>query len=163
MTEQIPNAYDVKVKPKKGKKTRLQYFKKVVEGKPLMLPSKKPKVTKKRGEKLRVSATHKIGEEAYFGEILGYDGRSFYYVMDDPANRDAAGFYVKTEDVEVVRIGGIYTVKKGDSLAKITKKMYSSKKQKLVDQIYKTNKDVIGKNKKLIKPGQKLFIPYKLD
>jgi LysM repeat protein len=164
MTDQIPNAYEVKVKPRKGKKkTRLAYFKKVVEGKPLMLPSKKPKVTKSKGEILRVSASHKIGGESYFGEILGYDGSSYYYVMDDSTNGEAAGFYIKTDDVETVKIGGIYTVQKGDSLAKISKKVYSSKKQNYKDQIYKANKDVIGKKGKRIKPGQKLFIPYKVD
>lgn len=163
MTDKIPNAYVVKVKPKKGKKTRLGYFKKVVDRKPLLLPSKKPKVTKSKGDTLRVSASHKIGNESYFGEILCYDGRSYYYVMDDVINGDAAGFYVKTDDVETVKIGGIYTVQKGDSLAKISKKVYSSKKQKYIDQISKANRDVIGKKGKRIKPGQKLFIPYKLD
>ncbi len=164
MADQIPNAYEVKVKPRKAKnKTRLVYFKKVVEGKPFMLPSKKPKVTKSKGEKLRVSATHKIGDESYFGEILCYDGKSYYYVMDDPINGDAAGFYIKTADVETIKIGGIYTVQKGDSLVKISEKVYSSKKQKYIDQISKANRDVIGKKGKRIKPGQKLFIPYKLE
>ena len=164
MTDQIPNAYEVKVKPKKGKKkTRIAYLKKVIESKPLMLPSKKPKVTKSKGEKLRVSATHKIGDESYFGEILGYNGKSYYHVMDDPFNGEAAGFYIKTADVETIKIGGIYTVQKGDSLAKISKKVYSSNKQKYIDQISKANRDVIGKKGQRIKPGQKLFIPYKLE
>lgn len=163
MTDKIPNAYVVKVKPKKRKKTRLAYFKKVVEGKPLMKPSKNPKITRSKGDTLRVSASHKIGDESYFGEILCSDGRSYYYVIDDAINGEAAGFYVKTDDVETVKIGGIYTVQNGDSLARISKKVYSSKKQKYIDQISKANRDVIGKKGKRIKPGQKLFIPYKLD
>ena len=39
------------------------------------------------------------------------DGKSYYYVMDDPINGDAAGFYIKTADVETIKIGGIYTVR----------------------------------------------------
>ena len=50
-----------------------------------------------------------------------------------------------------------YTVKSGDSLSLIAKKVYddSSKWQ----QIYSANKDTIGSNPNLIYPGQKLVIP----
>lgn len=50
-----------------------------------------------------------------------------------------------------------YTVKKGDSLSAISRKMYgdASKWKK----IYEANKGVIGKNPNLIYPGQKYTIP----
>ncbi len=51
----------------------------------------------------------------------------------------------------------LYTVKAGDSLSKISKQFYGR-----VDRwqkIYQTNKQVIGANPNLIRPGQQLTIP----
>ena len=50
-----------------------------------------------------------------------------------------------------------YTVVKGDSLSKIAKTFYGhAGKWK---QLYEANKDVVGSNPDLIKPGQVLVIP----
>ena len=53
MARELPMAYLVKVKPKTGKNTRLQYFNEMVEGKPLMQPTKNPNVTKSKNEMLK--------------------------------------------------------------------------------------------------------------
>lgn len=53
---------------------------------------------------------------------------------------------------------GTYTVKKGDSLWKISKQMYGNGAN--WNQIYSANKNVVGKNPNLIYPGQKLVIPW---
>lgn len=50
-----------------------------------------------------------------------------------------------------------YTVKKGDSLWSIAKSHYGNGSDS--QKIYEANKSVIGKNKDLILPGQKLVIP----
>lgn len=50
-----------------------------------------------------------------------------------------------------------YTVKAGDSLSKIAKELYGDATK--WKQIYEANKDVIGPNPDLIKPGQVLTIP----
>lgn len=50
-----------------------------------------------------------------------------------------------------------YTVKKGDSLASISRQMYGTP-DRWAD-IYKKNRKVIGSDPDLIKPGQKLVIP----
>lgn len=49
------------------------------------------------------------------------------------------------------------TVKSGDSLWKIAKKVYGDGSQ--YKKIYEANKSTIGSNPNLIKPGQKLIIP----
>jgi nucleoid-associated protein YgaU len=56
-------------------------------------------------------------------------------------------------------VGGdeVYTVVKGDSLSKIAKKHLGS--AGAWRKIYEANKDVIGSNPDLIKPGQKLRLP----
>ena len=51
----------------------------------------------------------------------------------------------------------LYTVAKGDSLSKIAKRLLGNAND--WRQIYEANRDVIGGNPDLIKPGQKLKIP----
>lgn len=53
--------------------------------------------------------------------------------------------------------GTAYTVKKGDNLWTLAKKMYGSGAD--YTKIYEANKDVIGKNPNLIYPGQTFIIP----
>ena len=50
-----------------------------------------------------------------------------------------------------------YTVKKGDNLWTIAKRLYGSGAD--YTKIYEANKDVIGKNPNLIYPGQTFTIP----
>jgi bacteriocin-like protein len=58
------------------------------------------------------------------------------------------------EQLDQITGGRDYTVKAGDNLSTIaTKKLGSDKKW---HQIYQRNKDVIGNNPNLIRPGQKL-------
>lgn len=53
--------------------------------------------------------------------------------------------------------GSTYTVKKGDSLWTIAKRELGNGTD--LEKIYQANKKVIGKNKHLILPGQKLVLP----
>lgn len=50
-----------------------------------------------------------------------------------------------------------YTVKRGDSLWKISKQIYGNGAQ--WKKLYNSNKNVVGKNPNLIYPGQKFIIP----
>jgi len=50
-----------------------------------------------------------------------------------------------------------YTVRSGDSLSKIAKALMGDAKK--WRQLYEANKDVVGSNPDLIKPGQVLKIP----
>lgn len=53
-----------------------------------------------------------------------------------------------------------YTVKTGDSLTKIVQRLRTQGYKDLtVEKLYQANKNVIGRNKNLIKPGQKFVIP----
>ena len=51
----------------------------------------------------------------------------------------------------------VYVVKSGDSLSKIAKQLLGDASR--WPEIYEANKEVIGDNPNLIKPGQKLNIP----
>ena len=51
----------------------------------------------------------------------------------------------------------IYTVQSGDSLSKIAKKHYGD--ANTWKRIYEANKDTVGPNPDLIRPGQRLVIP----
>jgi nucleoid-associated protein YgaU len=64
-----------------------------------------------------------------------------------------------TADIKVAKtdVYGYYVVKSGDSLSKISKDVYDN--AGLYKKIYEANKDTIGSNPDLIKPGQKLTIP----
>lgn len=59
--------------------------------------------------------------------------------------------------VEKTDVYGYWTVKSGDSLSKIAKDVYDDASKYM--KIYEANKDTIGANPDLIKPGQKLTIP----
>jgi nucleoid-associated protein YgaU len=61
--------------------------------------------------------------------------------------------------VEKTDVYGYWTVKSGDSLSKIAKDVYDNAGQYM--KIYEANKDVIGPNPDLIKPGQRLVLPNK--
>lgn len=159
MSTELKTIHEIEIMPDSGENTRLQSYKKKVKGKPDLHPAE-PKVTRTRGDRLRVSGTLKLGaEDTGDGLVHGVDGRWFYYVIEDPINAEAAKLFVKEADVRIVRTGQIYTVKKGDTLGEITKKNFSNLKN-AVDTIYEINKAVIGSNPDLIYPGQKLFIPY---
>ncbi|EJF10657.1 LysM peptidoglycan-binding domain-containing protein [Pontibacter sp. FD36] len=51
----------------------------------------------------------------------------------------------------------VYTVQSGDSLSKIAKKLYGD--ANAWNRIYEANKDTIGGNPDLIRPGQRFKIP----
>jgi len=152
----------VEVKPKSGNKTRLQYANKKKNGLPNIKPTEKPnKVVMTKGDKLRVSDSNKAGKNwSGPGPIKGADKRSYFYITDDIYNGKAAKHFVKEADVVTIGYGEVYTVKSGDNLTKIAKDFSFSGGNKGVNIIYNANKDIIGKNKNLIYPGQKLFIPY---
>ena len=152
----------VEVKPKSGKTTRLQYANKKKNGRPNITPTQKPnKVDMTKGDKLRVSDSYNGGKNSSgHGPVEGADGRFFYYVTDDLYNGKAAKYFVKEADVLTIGYGEVHTVKSGDNLTKIAEEYYFSGDKKSVNAIYKANKDLIGNNKDLIYPGQKLFIPY---
>ena len=150
----------VEVKPKSGKETRLQYADNKKNGLPNIKPTQKPnKVDMTKGDKLRVSDSNQAGKNwSGHGPIIGADKRSFFYITDDIYNGKAAKYFVKEEDVVTIGYGEVYTVKSGDNLTKIAKEFSFSEDG--VNIIYDANKDIIGKNKDLIYPGQMLFIPY---
>ena len=152
----------VVVKPETGNNTRLQYYNEKKDGRPDMQPTENPKITRAKKEKLRVSGSKKISKaDKGDGIIFGAKkNRKYYYVTNDPYNKDAAKKYVKEGEVEFLYWGEIYTVKSGDNLTKIAEKYFTSDIKFHVDRIYEANLDVIGKDKDLIHPNQTLLIPY---
>ena len=152
----------VEVQPKSGNNTRLQYSDKKKNGLPNIIPTEVPnKVVMTKGDKLRVSDSNKADKNwSEHGPIMGADGRSFFYITDDIYNGKAAKLFVKEADVVTIGYGEVYTVKSGDNLTEIAKEFSFSGDNEDVNTIYNANKDIIGKNKNLINPGQKLFIPY---
>jgi nucleoid-associated protein YgaU len=74
---------------------------------------------------------------------------------DEPDFSDVQGGSSSiSTDTEVDRT---YTVRPGDSLSKIAKSLLGDAKKWRV--LYAANKDVVGSNPDLIKPGQVLKIP----
>ncbi|MFD2512955.1 LysM peptidoglycan-binding domain-containing protein [Pontibacter locisalis] len=70
------------------------------------------------------------------------------------------GFYSKSDMNKVTDAGpnqDVYTVQSGDSLSKIAKKHYGN--ANAWTRIYDANKDKIGDNPDLIRPGQRFVIP----
>jgi len=113
----------------------------------------------KLGEELKIADT-KVAED---GGKLKIQGTAEYQLQKDKLwdkiktysgweNDLAADIKVSKTDVY-----GYYVVKSGDSLSKISKDVYDN--AGLYKKIYEANKDTIGPNPDLIKPGQKLTIP----
>jgi nucleoid-associated protein YgaU len=74
---------------------------------------------------------------------------------DDPDFSDVEGGSSSiSRDSSVERT---YTVRPGDSLSKIAKALLGDAKK--WRQLYEANKDVVGSNPDLIRPGQVLKIP----
>ncbi|MFA5554674.1 MAG: LysM peptidoglycan-binding domain-containing protein [Phycisphaerae bacterium] len=62
--------------------------------------------------------------------------------------------YTSTEKIKTTRF---YIVRSGDTLSQISKNYYGSASQ--WSKIYQANRDVLGANPNLLKPGTKLIIP----
>lgn len=80
-------------------------------------------------------------------------------VNTTPGNPDHA-FYTKDDKKQVTDptpTQDVYTVQSGDSLSKIAKKHYGD--ANAWKRIYEANKDKIGPNPDLIRPGQRFVIP----
>jgi nucleoid-associated protein YgaU len=70
------------------------------------------------------------------------------------------GFYSQTDKKQVTDPSAsqdVYTVQSGDSLSKIAQKHYGNASS--WTKIYNANKEKIGDNPDLIRPGQRLSIP----
>ena len=68
-------------------------------GKPIM-DFPQPRVQLRRGDRLRVSTTHKVSDkDAGDGIIVATGGIRFYFIVDCPANPDAVRLYIKQSDV----------------------------------------------------------------
>jgi len=74
---------------------------------------------------------------------------------DDPDFADVQGGSSSISTDE--QVDRPYTVRPGDSLSKIAKALMGDAKK--WRQLYEANKDVVGSNPDLIKPGQVLKIP----
>jgi len=71
--------------------------------------------------------------------------------------KQAAEKLVATGTGAAAEVKQVYVVKSGDSLSKIAKELLGDASR--WPEIYELNKDVIGDNPNLIKPGQKFKIP----
>jgi nucleoid-associated protein YgaU len=70
------------------------------------------------------------------------------------------GFYSESDKQMITDAGpnnDVYTVASGDSLSKIAKKLYGD--ANAWHKIYDANKEKIGDNPDLIRPGQRFLIP----
>jgi nucleoid-associated protein YgaU len=97
------------------------------------------------GGKLKVwgTAEYQLQKDKFWDKVKTYQGWENDLVAD-----------IKVAKTEVY---GYYVVKPGDSLSKISKDVYDN--AALYKKIYEANKDTIGPNPDLIKPGQRLTIP----
>jgi nucleoid-associated protein YgaU len=100
---------------------------------------------KEDGGKLKVwgTAEYQLQKDKLWDKIKTYSGWEQDLVAD-----------IKVAKTDVY---GYYVVKSGDSLSKISKDVYDN--AGLYNKIYEANKDTIGPNPDLIKPGQTLTIP----
>lgn len=70
-------------------------------GKPIM-EIREPRIQLFRGDRLRVSAEHKVGDkDPGDGTVIGTGGIKFYFVLDCPNKREAEGLFIKESDVSV--------------------------------------------------------------
>ncbi|MBF9251801.1 LysM peptidoglycan-binding domain-containing protein [Pontibacter sp. 172403-2] len=70
------------------------------------------------------------------------------------------GFYSEQDKQKITDPGpdnDVYTVQSGDSLSKIAQKLYGDANS--WHKLYEANKDKIGDNPDLIRPGQRLTVP----
>jgi len=97
------------------------------------------------GGKLKVwgTAEYQLQKDKFWDKVKTYQGWENDLVAD-----------IKVAKTDVY---GYYVVKPGDSLSKISKDVYDN--AALYKKIYEANKDTIGPNPDLIKPGQRLTIP----
>ena len=97
------------------------------------------------GGKLKVwgTAEYQLQKDKFWDKVKTYSGWETDLVAD-----------IKVAKTDVY---GYYVVKSGDSLSKIAKDVYDN--AGLYKKIYEANKDVIGDNMNLIRPGQVLRIP----
>jgi nucleoid-associated protein YgaU len=97
-----------------------------------------------QGGKLQVTGTasHQLGKNELWNSIKSHSGWENEVSVD-----------IKVENTD---IHGVYTVKPGDSLSKISKYLYGDANQ--YNKIFDANRDVL-KNPDLIQPGQRLKIP----
>ena len=71
-------------------------------GKPIMV-IREPRIRLERGSRLDVSASRSESDkDKGDGIIHGTGNIEFYFVLDQPSNGEAAGLYVKAEDVKLV-------------------------------------------------------------
>ena len=94
------SSFTVEVKAKSGTKTAVQSIvDRKDNGVPVMEPYK-PRIALSNGTRLRVSKTHKESDKDK-GDGVIYGGKKRYYkITDDVENGEAAGNFVKKEDVK---------------------------------------------------------------
>jgi len=80
---------------------------------------------------------------------------------EEPAREGMKG--AKGKPVAAPEYIGEYTVVAGDSMGAIAAKYYGSAVEEKWMAIYEANKELIGDNPRLIKPGQTLKIPKLSD
>ena len=95
------------------------------------------------------------------------DSSQAAYMVIYSANRQVIGGnpnlirpgQVLTIPVIQIKSGTTYTVQPGDTLSAIALRAYGNAAEHYWHKIYKANKDVIGDDPNLIRPGQELDIP----
>lgn len=77
----------------------MSFTKRDQAGKPIM-DFPQPRVQLRRGDRLRVSTTHKVSEkDSGDGTIIATGGIRFYWIVDCAANQAAVGLYIRQSDV----------------------------------------------------------------
>ncbi len=95
------------------------------------------------------------------------DGSQAAYMVIYSANQQVIGAnpnlvrpgQVLTIPVIQIKSGTTYTVQPGDTLSSIALRAYGNAAEHYWHKIYKANKDVIGDDPNLVRPGQQLDIP----
>ncbi len=95
------------------------------------------------------------------------DGSQAAYMVIYSANQQVIGGnpnlvrpgQVLTIPVIQIKSGTTYTVQPGDTLSSIALRAYGNAAEHYWHKIYKANKDVIGDDPNLVRPGQQLDIP----